>query len=123
MKNLVFLFFLFILFSCVESKKLDVKSFKTGTFKTLLDANDDTSIAVRNDSIQIENYNSKIDTFAINWVNNFEYVLKKVNPKTVLDNTPFHVKITGIKENSYTFTAYYKGSNFRQTGTVIKISE
>lgn len=123
MKNILFLLILFSLSSCVESKKLDVESFKVGTFKTLLDANDDTSIAVRNDSIQIENYNSKIDSFAINWVNNFEYVLKKINPKTALDNTPFHVKITGIKENSYTFTAFYKGSNFRQTGTVIKLED
>ncbi len=102
---------------------MDVEIFKIGTFKTLLDVNKDSSIAVRNDSIQIETYNYKKDTFAINWVNNFEYVLIKTNPKTALDNTPFHVKITGVKENSYTFKAYYKGSNFKQTGTVYKLTE
>ncbi len=123
MRTIFLLLITFSLFSCIESKKMDVESFKTGTFKTLLDNNEDTSIAVRNDSIQIETHDSKEYKYSIRWVNNFEYVLKKTNPKTALDNTPFHVKITGIKENSYTFTAYYKGSNFRQTGTVIKISE
>ena len=123
MRTIFLLLITFSLFSCVESKKMDVESFKTGTFKTLLDNNEDTSIAVRNDSIQIETHDSKEYKYSISWVNNFEYILKKTNPKTALDNTPFHVKITGVKENSYTFTAYYKGSNFRQTGTVIKISE
>lgn len=123
MKNIVFILILFLFFSCEKPKNIDLEIFKTGTFKTLLDANDDSSIAVRNDSIQIETYNSKKDTFAINWINNFEYVLKKTNPKTALDNTPFHVKITGVKEDSYTFKAYYKGSNFKQTGTVYKLEE
>lgn len=120
-KNILSFFVLLVLFSCKKESKLDIESFKTGTFKSVLDKNEDVSFAERNDSIQIETYNSKKDTFAITWTNNFEYVLLKVNPKTELDNTPFHVKITGITENSYTFKAYYKDSNFKQTGTVYKL--
>lgn len=124
MKKLSFILICCIgLISCKSEKAAHIENFKTGTFETFLDDSDATSIATRNDSIQIETYNSKKDTFAIRWVNNFEYVLLKVNPKTTLDNTPFHVKITGIKENSYTFKASYKGSNFKQTGTANKIAD
>ena len=121
MNKLLFLFAIIILFSCQEKPKTIPNNFKTGTFKTTLDDSESTSTAYRNDSIQIESYNNKKDTFNIKWINSFEYILVKTNPKTLLDSTPFHVKITGIKKNSYTFRAFYKGSNFKQKGTATKI--
>jgi len=78
-------------------------------------------VAVRNDTLQIETYGSIKDTFAIKWNSNFEYELRKVNPKKGLDSVPFYVKITGTKGNTYTFKANYKGSNFKQSGKVVKI--
>ena len=107
--------------SCGEKGNVD--QFKTGTFKTHLDDSDINSIAFRNDSIQIETYNNVKDTFAIKWTSNFEYELLKLNPKTQLDSTPFIVKITGIKENSYSFSAHFKGSNFKQKGKAIKLED
>lgn len=121
MNKLLFLFAIIILFSCQEKPKTIPNNFKTGTFKTTLDDSESTSTAYRNDSIQIESYNNKKDTFNIKWINSFEYILVKTNPKTLLDSTPFHVKITGIKKNSYTFRAFYKGSNFKQKGTATKL--
>ena len=114
-----FCFLLFI--SCAE--RGDINQFKTGTFKTQLDDSDINSVAFRNDSIQIETYNNAKDTFAIKWTSNFEYELLKLNPKTQLDSTPFIVKITGIKENSYSFSAHFKGSNFKQKGKAIKLED
>ena len=61
------------------------------------------------------------DTFVITWLDPFEYVLRKKNPKTLLDSTDFHVKIIGISGDSYDFKAYYSGSNFQQKGTAYKI--
>ena len=119
MKYIVAFIIVVTLISCRENA--DVNAFKTGTFKTFLDDFDKTSVAVRNDSIQIETYNNRKDTFAIKWKSNFEYVLTKIHPKTALDSTPFHVKIIGFKDNSYTFKAYYKGSNFKQKGRAVKI--
>ena len=114
-------FFIFLI-SCKE-KTTDIAMYKTGTFNTYLDDTDITSVAIRNDSIQIETYNQKIDTFKIVWKSNFEYVLTKLHPKNELDSTPFYVKITGFTKNSYTFKAYYKGSNFKQKGKAVKILE
>lgn len=121
MNKLFSAFILLFLISCVQIPETKPNSFKTGSFKTILDDKNTTSFAVRNDSIQIETYDSQKDTFYINWVNNFEYVLVKKNPKTLLDSTDFHVKITGIKKNSYSFSAYYKGSKFKQKGKAFRI--
>ncbi len=118
MKYLVLILIL-IAISCKKNTG-DINQFKTGTFITFLDDTDITSVAVRNDSIQIETYNNHIDSFAIEWKSNFEYVLTKINPETALDSTPFHIKITGFKNNSYTFKANYKGSKFKQKGKAVK---
>ncbi|MCF6349656.1 MAG: DNA topoisomerase IV [Flavobacteriaceae bacterium] len=90
-------------------------------FKTLLDDHTTVSFATRNKTTQVETFNGKKDTFLIHWKSDFEYTLKKTNPKNDLDSTEFIVKITGIYKNSYTFKAYFKGSNFKQKGKVIKI--
>jgi len=119
MKYVCILVIIIALISCKGNT--DINEFKTGTFKTFLEDSDVTSFAVRNDSIQIETYNNVKDTFAIEWKSNFEYVLTKIHPKTALDSTPFYVKITGFKKDSYTFKAYYKGSNFKQKGNAIKV--
>ena len=107
--------------SCLTNSNVHVDELKNGSFKTTLEDKETISYATRNDSIQIEDYNGIKDTFNIKWIDQFEYVLVKRNPKTMLDSTPFHVKITGIKNNTYTFNAYYKGSNFKQKGTAVKL--
>lgn len=107
--------------SCLTNSNVHVDELKNGSFKTTLEDKETISYATRNDSIQIEDFNGIKDTFNIKWIDQFEYVLVKKNPKTMLDSTPFHVKITGIKNNTYTFNAYYKGSNFKQKGTAVKL--
>ena len=119
---LIFLFVLFTL-SCVKHTNIHVDELRNGSFKTTLDDKEIVSYAQRNDSLQIEDYEGVKDTFNIKWIDQFEYVLVKKHPKTLLDSTPFHVKITGIKNNTYTFNAYYKGSNFKQKGIAEKIDE
>lgn len=121
-KLLLFILMLFLFVEC-DVKNSNISQFKTGSFKTFLEDADVTSIAIRNDSIQIEIYNNVRDTFEIKWNSNFEYVLTKLHPKNELDRTPFHVKITGIKDDTYTFKANYKGSKFIQKGRAIKLKD
>ena len=108
------------LISC-NNKPLTVSQLKVGTFKTFLNGSDYTSMATRNDSIQVETFNKKKDTFNIEWKSDFEYLLKKKNPITKLDKRVFIIKITGIHKNSYTFRAHFKGSNYEQTGKAVFI--
>ena len=121
MRYILALIFILTLFSCLKNSSGSVEDFRTGTFKTVLEDNESVSMAVRNDSLQIETYEQVKDTFFITWLDPFEYVLRKKNPKTLLDSTDFHVKIIGISGDSYDFKAYYSGSNFQQKGTAYKI--
>jgi len=121
MRYILALIFVLTLFSCLNNTSGSVEDFRTGTFKTVLEDNESVSMAVRNDSLQIETYEQVKDTFVITWLDPFEYVLRKKNPKTLLDSTDFHVKIIGISGDSYDFKAYYSGSNFQQKGTAYKI--
>lgn len=113
------LLFLFLA-SCLKSSS-SVEEFRVGKFKTVLEDKESVSVAIRNDSIQIETFNRKKDTFDIRWISPFEYVLRKRNPRTLLDSTDFHVKIISISDDSYEFKAFYTGSNFQQKGTAYKI--
>ncbi len=123
MKYVILIILFGFISSCQQKTQTNVNSFKKGKFKTILEDSKTVSFATRNDSLQFETFNNKVDTFKINWINSFEYVLVKKNPKTLLDSTPFHVKITSIKGNSYDFTAYYKGSNFKQKGKATKLNK
>ena len=121
MRFILALIFVLTLSSCLKNSSGSVEDFRTGTFKTVLEDNESVSMAVRNDSLQIETFEQVKDTFVITWLDPFEYVLRKKNPKTLLDSTDFHVKIIGISGDSYDFKAYYSGSNFQQKGTAYKI--
>ena len=123
MKWFVISLFSFALLSCLQGSSSNVEDFKTGTYKTVLDDEQTFSTAIRNDSIQVETYQGQKDTFYIQWLDAFEYVLVKKNPRTRLDSTDFHVKITGLGKNSYEFKAFYKGSNFEQKGIAYKLEE
>ena len=123
MRHLLIIIVLLANVSCLENSKGNVDDFKSGSFKTVLEDGENISFAIRKDSLQIESFQQLKDTFYITWIDQFEYVLLKKNAKTQLDSTPFHVKITSVKKDSYTFKAYYKGSNFKQKGTAYKLKE
>jgi hypothetical protein len=122
MKYLLSFFLLTTIISCNTSENLTPQQIRIGTFKTTIKDGNYESFATRNDSLQIETYNHKKDTFYIHWVSNFEYTLLKKNPKTAMDKKKFIVKITGLKQNSYTFLAHFEGNNFKQKGIAIKIN-
>jgi len=122
MKKIALILVLFtILISCKDEPQSPDR-FKSGTFEIPEGKGYEKTIIIRQDSIQIEKYESRIDTLSISWKNNFNYTLKMINPKTAIDEDPIHVKITNIDKNSYDFEAVIGYSNFIQKGTLIKIN-
>jgi len=97
MKYILF-FLLILLFSCNNVSNLKPEQLRVGTFKTIINKGNYESLATRNDSIQVETFNTKKDTFYIKWLSNFEYSLVNKHPKNELDKKEFIVKITGIKK-------------------------
>jgi len=117
------LFILFLLTSCYNVDR-NCENFKIGEFEFTYKLNDtiQTSLFTRTLDYEIEKFNSVIDSSSISWVNDCEFVLTKINPKTNQEKRPVRIKIIRTYENSYDFE--YSSVNepiIIKRGTVTKI--
>ncbi|NRB58906.1 MAG: hypothetical protein HRU50_03075 [Winogradskyella sp.] len=98
------LFVLLLLSSCYNVER-NCKDFKTGIFKFkyTIDGVEKTGKFIRTDDLNIDMYEGKVDTSSVRWINDCEFILKKINPKTNADKDAIHMKILTTSNNSYTF--------------------
>ncbi|MQP24057.1 DNA topoisomerase IV [Flavobacterium sp. LMO8] len=110
-----------LLTSCYNQER-NCTDFKTGKFtsKTEIEGKKYTSTFERNDSIQIETYEGKIDTFKVRWTNDCEYIMQNVHPKNREEKKAVQMKILTTNGNSYTFEYSFVGDSKKQRGTVTK---
>jgi hypothetical protein len=122
MRKLILLSSLFLLASCYNQER-NCTDFKTGKFKFEYDMDGVTKTTYfqRFDSIEIENFEGKIDTSSVRWLNDCEYVLQKLNPKNRQEKKAVHMKILTTTENSYTFEFSIVGEATKQKGVVTKV--
>jgi len=122
-KKIIFLLPLLLLMSCYDVEH-NCKDFKTGKFKFEYKVNGvaKTTFFERKDSIEIETYEGKTDTSSIRWVNDCEYILKKIHPKNMAEEKAIDMKILTTSKKTYTFEFGIVGKDERQRGTVEKIS-
>ena len=125
-KNSFFLLVCFgsLLFYSCYSVNRDCKNFHTGSFEfsTLINDEIKTSYFSRTEDLEIENYEGKIDSASIRWVNDCECILTKLNPKSTQDKRPEQIKILSTEGNTYTFEYSLVGkSDNKQRGTINKI--
>ena len=115
------LLLLTLLNSCYNQER-NCKDFKTGKFtsETEIEGKKYTSTFERNDSIQIESYEGKIDTFKVRWTNDCEYIIQNTNPKNREEKKPVQMKILTTDSDSYTFEYSFVGDSKKQRGTVTK---
>ena len=118
MKKILLLPILLLLVSCYNVER-NCKDFKTGTFRSEITINGvkHTTTPIRNGSMVIETYKGKTDTASIRWVNDCEYVLKKLHPKTMAEQKAITIKILTTSKNSYTFEFGAVGNDKKQKGT------
>ena len=95
---------LLLLTSCYSIDR-DCNSFRTGKFEFSYELNDTIkkSIFTRTLDYEIEQYDNIIDSSSISWVNNCEFILTKLNPKTNQEKRPVKIKILRTYEDSYDF--------------------
>ena len=67
---------LFTLIISCNNEPQNPDRFKSGTFEIPEGKGYEKTIIIRQDSIQIEKYEDRIDTLSISWKNNFNYTLK-----------------------------------------------
>ena len=115
------LLLLTLLNSCYNQER-NCTDFKTGKFtsETEIEGKKYTSTFERNDSIQIESYEGKIDTFKVRWTNDCEYIIQNTNPKNREEKKPVQMKILTTSSDSYTFEYSFVGDSKKQRGTVTK---
>lgn len=114
--------------SCYNVER-SCEDFKTGTFtfQQLVGTELVSSTFVRNDSIAIETYKGVTDTFSVRWINNCEYIMRKLNPKNSYDQQAVHFKILSTTENTYLFefqmvVKKQNQENLVKKGTVTKVN-
>jgi hypothetical protein len=122
MKKITLLLLTIILASCSQHER-NCQDFKTGTFKFSQEINGKThtSTTIRTDSLQIETYNGKTDTASVRWVNDCEFVLRKLHPKTMEERKAISITILSTTQKGYTFDYCFVGDVKKQRGTVTKL--
>ncbi|QLG47078.1 DNA topoisomerase IV [Costertonia aggregata] len=110
-----------IFFSCYQPER-NCKDFKNGTFTytATIDGEEKTTTFVRNGTVEIDFFESKSDTSSVRWLNDCEYIVKKMNPKNKAEEKSIHMKIMSTTKNSYTFEYGVVGSSKKTIGTAIK---
>lgn len=123
MKSIFILFSALLLVSCYNQER-NCKDFKTGKFtsETEIEGKKYISTFERNDSIQIETYEGKIDTFKVRWTNDCEYIMQNTHPKNREEKKAVQMKILTTNANSYTFEYSFVGDSKKQRGTVTKLN-
>ncbi|WP_040282000.1 hypothetical protein [Psychroserpens damuponensis] len=91
-------------FSCYQTER-QCSDFKTGTFEFTytIDGIDKTGTFVRTDTLNIDYFENKIDSASIRWINDCEFIQKKINPKNRSEEKAIHFKILSTTKDTYTF--------------------
>ena len=122
MNKLFLLPILLILTSCYD-QECDCKLYKTGKFEFLqeIDGIKKITIFARTENLQIETYEGKTDTAEVRWVNDCEFILEKLHPKSMQDKKAISMKILSTKGKTYTFEFSFVNDEKKQTGIATKI--
>jgi hypothetical protein len=112
----------FLIFSCYDPER-NCQDFKTGTFEyeALIGTEVLTTTFNRNDTLEIDFFKGKSDSSSIRWINDCEYIVKKINPKNMAEEKAIHMKILTTKGNEYNFEYNIVGDTNKQKGTAKKI--
>ncbi len=117
--GLIALFFI----ACGQPPQRNCTDFKTGnfTFTAMVNGEEKETTFSRTLDLEVDEYEGKVDSSSIRWINDCEYVLKNLNPKNKAEEKPIHIKILTTTESSYTFEYNVVGDNRKFKGTAHKI--
>ncbi|WP_458626692.1 hypothetical protein [Winogradskyella sp. PC D3.3] len=96
---------LLVLVSSCYSNERNCSDFKTGTFEFTytIDGIEHTSRFKRTENLNIDYHKEKTDSSSIRWINDCEFILKKLHPTSNSEKDAIHMKILSTTEDSYTF--------------------
>ncbi len=115
---------LLVLFINCENPVRDCKDYHTGEFYTETTVNGTTykSTFLRNyNGIQIEEFEEKIDSSNVRWVNDCEMILSPINPKNLNEKKNILIKILTTTDSSYTYEYSFLGNSKKLKAEAIRI--
>lgn len=121
-KNSVYVLFLvFLCMSCYQPER-NCTQFKEGefSFTSLVDGEELTTTFVRENGIEIDHFQGKSDTSSVRWINDCEYIVKKINPKNMAEEKSVHMKILSTTDDTYTFEYNIVGNKKKSRGTATR---
>lgn len=123
-KNIINLLVILIVITSCETPQRDCNSFKTGEFsyEELIEGELVTTHFTRNDTLEVAYFNNNVDSSSIRWINDCEWIVKKINPKSMSEQKAVHMKILFTEGDFYTFEYSLVGKNIKQRGTAKKIN-
>lgn len=109
---------------CYEVER-NCADFKTGSyeFEALVGTEVFQTTIIRNDSIEIDFYEGKSDTSSIRWINDCEYIIKKIKPKNQAERKAIHIKILSTSNDEYTFEFREVGKTNSSKGKARRVKE
>ena len=112
-----------ILLGCQEPPQRNCENFKIGKFRftSIIDGDTLTTTFERKNDIEVEFFKGTQDTSEIRWINDCEYILKKINPKNRAEEKSVHIKILTTNNSSYTFEFSAGDEPKKLRGTAFKI--
>ncbi|HET8736441.1 MAG TPA: DNA topoisomerase IV [Pricia sp.] len=118
----VFYGFLALLLASCYRPQRDCQKFKTGkfSFTTTIEGEERTTTFIRNDTMEIDYFEGKADTSSVRWINDCEYIVKKMKPKNSSEEKSVHMKILSTNEDSYTFEYGLVGQPKKARGTAVR---
>ncbi|MCH1518204.1 MAG: DNA topoisomerase IV [Flavobacteriaceae bacterium] len=126
MRRFIGIIFCAALIASCYSVERNCQDFHRGTFQfqQIIGEQLQTSTFLRSENLEIEYYNSTIDSASIRWINPCECVLTKLNPVSNQDKRPISIKILTTNDNEYVFEYTLVGDQKnKQRGKIVKLSD
>jgi len=122
MRIQLFFLVLVLFFSSCYQPQRDCQQFRNGTFEftTTLNGEAVTTTFVRQDTLEVDYFKGKVDSSSIRWINDCEFVVQKLNPRSLAEKQAILMKILSTTENSYTFEYGLIGQPPTAKGTAFK---
>ncbi len=111
-----------ILTSSCYNPDRNCSEFKDGkfAFTTTIDGEEKTTIFHRNGDLEVDYFEGKADSSSVRWINDCEYIVKKLNPKNKSEEHSVHMKILSTTSDSYIFQYNIVGESKHFRGTAIR---
>ena len=123
-KKVVFCLLLLVSISSCYQPERDCKTVKNGefSFTSTINGEEVTTTFVRNDTLEIDYFSGKADSSSVRWINDCEYIVKKLNPRNKAEEKSIHMKILSTTDKSYTFEYNLVGQSQKSRGTATRVS-